>query len=225
MPATHQGHVHAPPPLHEYGWIEYQLPDSTVYYVHPTRRVTADIDLRDERRLDALNAYFDRERDAPLGMELWLVEEGLDGGRKPSWRPPVRVLIDHRRRMAFLDHERVSGNGSGGNGVSGRRGRKGKGKAKAVEDDQLDMEYRYWTFMEGHPAHTSLPPNARAEAMDVLSWAWTDRLLPTQLSIPPPFKQEECTELMTLLRSFEQNEGGSQAVLHTRVVSRVLLRV
>ena len=37
----------------------------------------------------------------------------------------------------------------------------------------LDMEYRYWAFIEGHPAHTTLPVNARVEAMDVLTWAWT----------------------------------------------------
>lgn len=37
----------------------------------------------------------------------------------------------------------------------------------------MDMEYRYWAFLESHPAHVSLPQNARAEAMDVLTWSWT----------------------------------------------------
>lgn len=41
----------------------------------------------------------------------------------------------------------------------------------------LDMEYRYWSFMEAHPAHTSLPVNAKIEAMDVLTWAWTGESL------------------------------------------------
>ena len=36
-----------------------------------------------------------------------------------------------------------------------------------------DAEYRYWSFMEAHPAHNSLPANAKMEAMDVLTWAWT----------------------------------------------------
>ena len=36
----------------------------------------------------------------------------------------------------------------------------------------LDMEYRYWSFMEAHPAHMSLPANARMDAMDALSWAY-----------------------------------------------------
>ena len=35
------------------------------------------------------------------------------------------------------------------------------------------MEFRYWSFMEAHPAHTAFPVKARSEAMDVLTWAWT----------------------------------------------------
>ena len=38
---------------------------------------------------------------------------------------------------------------------------------------ELDTEYRYWSFMEAHPAHNSLPVKAKVEAMDVLTWAWT----------------------------------------------------
>jgi len=38
---------------------------------------------------------------------------------------------------------------------------------------ELDLEYRFWSFMETHPAHTALPVKAKAEAMDVLNWAWT----------------------------------------------------
>jgi hypothetical protein len=64
------------------------------------------------------------------------------------------------------------------------------------------MEYRYWTFVEAHPAHVSLPHNARVEATDVLTWSYIDRLLPTHGPIPPPFTQEECQELMTMLRFF-----------------------
>jgi len=38
---------------------------------------------------------------------------------------------------------------------------------------ELDLEYRFWSFMETHPAHTALPVKAKSEAMDVLNWAWT----------------------------------------------------
>ena len=91
---------------------------------------------------------------------------------------------------------------------------------------ELDTEYRYWSFMEAHPAHNSLPAKAKMEAMDVLTWAWTgnngllsthsrplysslslffpiERLLPSNCAVPAPFTQEECQELMTLIRSFD----------------------
>ena len=32
------------------------------------------------------------------------------------------------------------------------------------------MEFRYWVFMESHPAHAPLPENAHAEALDALNW-------------------------------------------------------
>ncbi|KAJ7362301.1 hypothetical protein DFH08DRAFT_910723 [Mycena albidolilacea] len=86
------------------------------------------------------------------------------------------------------------------------------------------MEYRYWAFMESHPAHAALPFSARREATDVLTWAWTDRVLPPQqLPLPPPFTQNECQELLGLLRSL--GEAGIQNIVLTRIVSRILLRV
>lgn len=37
----------------------------------------------------------------------------------------------------------------------------------------LDTEYRYWAFMESHPAHAPLPENAREDALDALTWSYT----------------------------------------------------
>ena len=38
---------------------------------------------------------------------------------------------------------------------------------------ELDKEYKYWSFMEAHSAHSSLPAKAKMEAMDALTSAWT----------------------------------------------------
>ncbi|KAG5642968.1 hypothetical protein DXG03_001816 [Asterophora parasitica] len=204
------------PKLHDLGWIEYQLPDGTVYYVHPTRRVTANIDLRDDTKLDAVTAYFGVQghtdgAGAPAGVELWLREDELQ--RTHGGFRPVRFWVNHLQRTVARDQPAVNGDAAG------------KKKKRAVEDDQLDAEYRYWAFVEAHPAHAALPPNARVEATDVLTWAWTDRLLPSHRSVPAPFTQEECQELMSLLRSFEQGENGLQTVVQTRIIARILLRV
>jgi hypothetical protein len=47
----------------------------------------------------------------------------------------------------------------------------------------LDMEYRYWSFIEAHPAHTALSANAKVEAMDALTWAWTGELVVVTVSV------------------------------------------
>jgi hypothetical protein len=93
----------------------------------------------------------------------------------------------------------------------------------ACVDDSLetDMEYQYWSFMMTHPAHALLPSESVSEAIDVLTWSYTgpftfphlilpfiflasDRLLPSAQPSLPPFSQEECQELLTLLRSFNR---------------------
>ena len=38
---------------------------------------------------------------------------------------------------------------------------------------ELDMEYRYWGFIEGHPAHKPIPTETHKEAMDALQWSYT----------------------------------------------------
>lgn len=39
------------------------------------------------------------------------------------------------------------------------------------------MEFRYWSFMESHPAHAPLPENAHVEALDALKWTYTGKTL------------------------------------------------
>lgn len=77
--------------------------------------------------------------------------------------------------------------------------------------------------METHPAHTPLPYNAHTDALDALTWSYTgsyfalqspsvldrwnagysypDRVLKSRRPARPPFTQEECQELMGMLRS------------------------
>ncbi|KAF5355395.1 hypothetical protein D9757_012541 [Collybiopsis confluens] len=216
------------PRLHRLGWIEYALPDATTYYSHPTFRVTTDIDLRNLTKLDAVTHYLENRTlhdgsRTPPGYELWLKEGTLadaKGVRKkrglvqPKAFVPVKYWVDHKKRIVLNDPFDAQGDG---NNTRRRNGKNG--------EDALDIEYRYWAFMEDHPAHVSLPLNGRTDAMDVLTWSWTDRLLSSQRELPPPFTQAECQELNNLLRSFSESsgDGGIQAVLHTRMVSRILM--
>ncbi|KAF9445219.1 hypothetical protein P691DRAFT_282686 [Macrolepiota fuliginosa MF-IS2] len=191
----------AVPRLHELGWIEYHLPDGMFYYVHPTRRVTTDVNLRTEKVLTAVTGYLENVKEnVPSGCELWL----RDAGTPRKGFVPSKSWVNHQTRSVIVDARHTGGK-----------------KKKNVEEDQLDMEYRYWSFMEGHPAHTTLPLNAKTEAFEALSWAWTDRLLPSNQVVPAPFSQDECQELNSLLRSFTADQDGIQ----TRLVARILIRV
>jgi hypothetical protein len=219
------------PRLHHLGWIEYTLPDATSYYSHPTLRVTTDVDLRSITKLDAITAYLESRRShdgsgTPPGFELWLKEGAVTNGKSTRKKRglgrtkgfvPIRQWVDHRKRTVTSDPVwDAQGDGSAMRHQTGK-----------IVEDSLDMQYRYWAFMEDHPAHVSLPQNARTDAMDVLNWSWTDRLLPSERQVPPPFTQAECQELNNLLRSYGEysSDAGIQSLLHTRMVSRILMRV
>lgn len=164
------------PKLHDLGWIEYHLPDGTFYYVHPTHRVTTDVNLRFEKVLNGVTAFLENLKDnVPTGCEMWL-RDGRDSKKKFA---PVRSWVNHQTRSVIIE--------------SGRTQK----KSKRIEEDreysykihgtctgltmflpiELDMEYRYWSFMECHPAHAVLPLNAKNEAFEALSWAWTGKVL------------------------------------------------
>lgn len=124
------GSPSASPRLHDLGWIEYVLPDATFYYVHPTLRVTTDIDLRRIQKLEAVTAYFDRQKDigdrrGSQGTELWLREmTGRTTKRRGDVFTPVKSWVDHRKRTVVVD------NVWEGNGAGPRKG-------KAAEEDGM----------------------------------------------------------------------------------------
>ncbi|KAJ3512998.1 hypothetical protein NMY22_g15172 [Coprinellus aureogranulatus] len=202
----------------------------------PTLRVTTDVNLRDEKVLEDVTAWLDANpavrtvgtgTGGPVrgsGVEVWL-RDATPGDstkrRRVNRRAPqggryTRAWVDHLARTVVV--EKI-GEDRKGKGPARRRG----GQVEQ-EEDQLDMEYRYWSFMEAHPAHASLPIKSKNEALEVLTWAKTDHLLPSQKPVPAPFTPEECQELMTLLKSFTPNAPDDNGI-ETRVVARVLLRV
>jgi hypothetical protein len=113
------------PRLHELGWIEYQLPDGTVYYVHPTRRVTTDVDLRIESILDIVTAFLERQKDGIVqqGMELWIREGQTQKFKsRQGILVPMRCWVDHRKRAVQFDHvNEANGNARGKNVVADDR--------------------------------------------------------------------------------------------------------
>ncbi|KAI9466985.1 hypothetical protein BJY52DRAFT_35421 [Lactarius psammicola] len=189
------------------GWQEIVLPDGSRYFSNSTLHVVTDIDLRNSERLDAVTAFLEgRDMDIlpPQGWELWL----RDAGESTTTFIPAKAWVHHGMRMVLF--ERPSSD---------------PGEVIHKDVDKTDMEYQYWSYMVSHPAHALLPSASVSEAIDVLTWSYTDRLLPSSHPAPPPFSQEECQQLITLLRSFNHVSAQTVSVVRTRAVSKVLLRI
>ena len=81
------------------------MPDGTVYYMHPTLRVVTDIELRNQKKLDAVTSYFEddeslkRGKSAGKGREMWLRDAETKKGR---FRP-LRMWVDHKARSVSHD--------------------------------------------------------------------------------------------------------------------------
>ncbi|KAI0751191.1 hypothetical protein C8Q80DRAFT_1251035 [Daedaleopsis nitida] len=199
--------------LQTMGWTEYTLPDSSQYYHHAGFRATTDVDLRNPRYLQRITEFLDKtvSRETPLpatqGWELWVRNSA---NLRPDFKPE-QCWVNHTMRVVTtVPPPTISGNGVIMEHFS--------------DDNKLDMEYRYWCFIEGHPAHVPLAPETQTEAMDALKWSYTDSLIPTAQPAPPPFAPQECQELMNLIRSFDETSNNA-LIVQTRVIARVLLRI
>ncbi|KAF8886908.1 hypothetical protein BD779DRAFT_1672962 [Infundibulicybe gibba] len=207
----HHAPTKPPPPQEDrsfnaHGWVEHLLPDESLYYVHPGYQVVADMDLEDEKLLDTVMTYLQNHSDVmPPGKELWLRDaESREGGFIPlRW-------VDHLKQSVVSDSSHEASGDDHHHPQYRRR------------DDRLDAKYRYWSFMESHPAHTSLPPDAHQDAMDALHWASTNEPIRSGRSTPPPFTREECQSFAALLQSIRKR---GETPLRTHTVSKILLRV
>ncbi|KAI6155891.1 hypothetical protein BKA82DRAFT_414123 [Pisolithus tinctorius] len=85
----------------------------------------------------------------------------------------------------------------------------------------LDEEYKYWSYVEMHPAFTILSRKSVQEAVDTLHWSSTDRLFALPHTNQPPFGQEECEELLKLLNDSNRQRDPS----YTRIIARIHLRL
>ncbi|KAG9089551.1 hypothetical protein FRC06_001490 [Ceratobasidium sp. 370] len=95
----------------------------------------------------------------------------------------------------------------------------------------LEMERRYWAYIETHPAHADVNPRAVQEAIELLTWHYTDRLLAEKkrgekepINVKPPFTPEESHEVLEFLKSLSQEHSHANAILKTRTVARVHVR-
>ncbi|KAI6042221.1 hypothetical protein EDC04DRAFT_2971771, partial [Pisolithus marmoratus] len=193
-------------------WLEYVPPHGIRYFGSPERRATIDMNLN----LRSLQGWRKWRGLWKVRWKMWPSDKsqtdvrcGFGGVTVSGWSRKkgatmgdlVIFWVDHRYRRILNDRQLMMGRCPERTIVS------------------LDDEYRYWSYVETHPAHVALSQGSRQEAADVLHWSYTDRLLAHPQLIQPPFSQEECQELLRL------NDLSQQCtVSYTCMVARVLLR-
>ncbi|KDQ63953.1 hypothetical protein JAAARDRAFT_213726 [Jaapia argillacea MUCL 33604] len=99
-----------PSGLQAQGWIEYVLPDSVVYFFHPSMHITTDINLRNSKKLDVVTAYLENglpEESGlpPMGWELWLRDAG-SSHRQGHDFVPVKHWVHHGARVLSFENPR-----------------------------------------------------------------------------------------------------------------------
>ncbi|CAE7112686.1 unnamed protein product [Rhizoctonia solani] len=206
----------------------------------PVTLVT-DLDMSDPVTHSGVNSFVDknlqeRDVDLPSGWEVWVHASGtseslFDGSKADRWdevseagtepvdlgygAPCVLVwtYVSHKRR-------RVGAHGPEDKFVTG----------EDAEHD-LEMERRYWAYVETHPAHADVNPRATQEAIELLTWHYTDRFLAEKkrgekevIHVNPPFTPEESQEVLEFLKSVTADPSHANVVLKTRTVARVHVR-
>ncbi|QRW02260.1 structural constituent of cell wall [Ceratobasidium sp. AG-Ba] len=209
----------------------------------PVTLVT-DLDMADNATHQGVNAFVDkclqeRDTDLPNGWEVWVhaagASEQLDwevssasgSGASEVDGPGEEIDLGYGAPLtlvwSYVSHKRR------------RVGPQGP-ETRFVEGEDaefdLEMERRYWAYVETHPAHGDVNPRAVQEAIELLTWHYTDRLLAEKkkageketVSVKPPFTPEESHEVLEFLKSLSQEHSHANAVLKTRTVARVHVR-
>lgn len=230
-------------------WTTYTLPSGETYYHHPEARVVTDVDIILPSNLRKVNEHLDQtiqvhhnhhhhranhvavgrliddtsppntaglaksepesrdyrfsmSRDDQIGTEIWL--RTVPGGETFA---PMTLWVDHLSRTVAINPpwEQLT-------------------KGDGFDDgDEFDSTLRYWDFIMSHPAHTGLPAGSSEEAMEALSWCYTDWLLhPHADPRRQPFSIEECRELLTLLKTLEAQSIGP---LQTHIAAKIHVRL
>ncbi|KAG8696854.1 hypothetical protein FRC08_006877 [Ceratobasidium sp. 394] len=206
----------------------------------PVTLVT-DLDMADNATHAGVNAFVDkclRERDVdlPSGWEVWIhaagASEQLDwevssgSGASEVDGPGEEVDLGYGAPLVlawtYVSHKRRRV------GTQGPEERFVEGEDAEFD---LEMERRYWAYIETHPAHADVNPRAVQEAIELLTWHYTDRLLAEKkrgekepVNVKPPFTPEESHEVLEFLKSLSQEYSHANAILKARTVARVHVR-
>ncbi|KAG8879918.1 hypothetical protein FRB98_005452 [Tulasnella sp. 332] len=166
------------------------------------------------------------EQGRMMGLEIWLKslkpnhENGYAvGGRITSPDresfAPMMMWVDHLSKTVSVDAPWSK--------LGPENVRVGE------EDDAIEPHLRYWEYLQAHPAHVSLPPGAAEEAIEALTWCYTELLLRNgeheqhhHKYAKTPFTVKESHDLLDLIKNLDSGVAGP---LQTNVIAKVHVRL
>jgi len=177
--------VQSTPPVPE-GWISHTHPQGWAYFHHPKIRVVTNDDIRIPKVLEAVESYIETYPFSDLedGMELLVPHDP-----QPN-EHTVSLVVNHKFCMAGYDVREVI-------------------STAGMEADHVNKRRRmYWNYLERHPNHVLLPPNAENEARDALAWYYLDNLRSGTRSTVP-FSKQECENLLIAIERINSDFGDN----------------
>ncbi|KAH9965722.1 hypothetical protein BC827DRAFT_760720 [Russula dissimulans] len=177
--------VQSTPPVPE-GWISHIHPQGWAYFRHPKIRVVTNDDIRIPKVLETVESYIKTYPFSDLedGMELLVPHDPQPNEHAAS------LVINHKFCMAGYDVKEVI-------------------STAGMEADHVNKRRRmYWNYLERHPNHVLLPPNAENEARDALTWYYLDNLrIGTRSTVP--FSKQECENLLVAIDRINSDLGDN----------------
>ncbi|KAI0265174.1 hypothetical protein BC834DRAFT_880407 [Gloeopeniophorella convolvens] len=166
------------------GWTTHIHPQGWVYFHNAKSRVVTNDDVRSPEVLDVIEKY----------METYPLSDLTDG---------LELLIPHNPQpnehmFSLVANHQTCMTGYGLKDVLTTEG---------MEAHDLNKRRRmYWNYLERHPNHSPLPPNAENEAKDALAWFYIDNLMTGPRSTVP-YTKEECEDLLRTIQRTKSDLG------------------
>ncbi|KAF9451631.1 hypothetical protein P691DRAFT_723639 [Macrolepiota fuliginosa MF-IS2] len=183
------------------GWKICVHPQGWMYFFNPTLKIASDHDVRNPEIYASIMNDADRGYTLDDSMEIHFFAQGHQttaAGRIPK---NFYLFVDHSRCIAFYEDEL---------------------ELMYCKDIEFDIRMNrrarlYWNYVWNHPVHIPTPKRATTEALDALTWFYTDNLISSHKSTVP-FSKLECEDLLRIVHQL----SGRSAFFHGECRSRLL---
>ncbi|KAH7924791.1 hypothetical protein BV22DRAFT_1034753 [Leucogyrophana mollusca] len=177
----------------EPGWTACVHPEGALYFFHSEQRIYTDIDVRVEKKGEAIVSYAMRLREMFVTMKVPIEPDSelmIDLVKEKKKIKCEYYFVDHKRRCLFWAHametERLAGHVKG-----------------VIERSQLKyaMETQYWKHIEFYPHEREVSEKAFNELKDIVVHANAEAI--TSSTYLAPFDKEELAKMRDLLDSLQ----------------------